>query len=120
MEDKIVNVLVNEDKSVDRLLKRTSKKLKKSFNKSSRSLNELKLNQKKSFWAKALSIMLNAISVSFIIITTFICVLGIINKSKGIPPTFAGLAEAEAYPGPSLIIGYAPCEMHSIKGGMAN
>ena len=24
------------------------------------------------------------------------------------------------YPGPSLIIGYAPCEMHSIKGGMMN
>ena len=27
------------------------------------------------------------------------------------------LAEAEAYKGPSLIIGYAPCEMHGIKGG---
>ncbi len=34
--------------------------------------------------------------------------------------TLKALAEAEAYPGPSLIIGYAPCEMHSIKGGMAN
>ena len=32
----------------------------------------------------------------------------------------AAIAEAEAYPGPSLIIGYSPCEMHSIKGGMAN
>ena len=30
------------------------------------------------------------------------------------------IAEAEAYPGPSLVIGYAPCEMHSIKGGMVN
>ena len=30
------------------------------------------------------------------------------------------IAEAEAYNGPSIIIGYAPCEMHSIKGGMAN
>ena len=30
------------------------------------------------------------------------------------------IAEAEAYDGPSLIIGYAPCEMHSIKGGMTN
>ena len=27
------------------------------------------------------------------------------------------MTEAEAYPGPSLIIGYAPCEMHGIKGG---
>ena len=27
------------------------------------------------------------------------------------------LTEAEAYHGPSLIIGYAPCEMHGIKGG---
>ena len=34
--------------------------------------------------------------------------------------TIKALAEAEAYPGPSLIIGYAPCEMHSIKGGMQN
>ena len=34
--------------------------------------------------------------------------------------TLKALTEAEAYHGPSLIIGYAPCEMHSIKGGMAN
>ena len=34
--------------------------------------------------------------------------------------TIKAIQEAEAYPGPSLIIGYAPCEMHSIKGGMIN
>ena len=34
--------------------------------------------------------------------------------------TLKAITEAEAYHGPSLIIGYAPCEMHSIKGGMAN
>ena len=34
--------------------------------------------------------------------------------------TLKAIAEAEAYHGPSLIIGYAPCEMHSIKGGMVN
>ena len=34
--------------------------------------------------------------------------------------TIKAITEAEAYNGPSLIIGYAPCEMHSIKGGMAN
>ncbi|MBE6915578.1 MAG: pyruvate:ferredoxin (flavodoxin) oxidoreductase [Ruminococcaceae bacterium] len=34
--------------------------------------------------------------------------------------TIKAIAEAEAYNGPSLIIGYAPCEMHSIKGGMSN
>ncbi len=32
--------------------------------------------------------------------------------------TIKAITEAEAYNGPSLIIGYAPCEMHSIKGGM--
>ena len=33
--------------------------------------------------------------------------------------TVKAIAEAEAYPGPSLIIGYAPCELHGIaKGGM--
>ena len=30
------------------------------------------------------------------------------------------LKEAESYHGPSLIIGYAPCEMHGLKGGMQN
>ena len=34
--------------------------------------------------------------------------------------TIKAITEAEAYHGPSLIIGYSPCEMHSIKGGMVN
>ena len=34
--------------------------------------------------------------------------------------TLAAITEAEAYPGPSLIIAYSPCEMHSIRGGMTN
>ena len=34
--------------------------------------------------------------------------------------TLKAIQEAEAYPGPSLIIGYSPCEMHAIKGGMIN
>lgn len=31
---------------------------------------------------------------------------------------FQAIEEAEAYPGPSLIIAYAPCINHGIKGGM--
>ena len=34
--------------------------------------------------------------------------------------TLKAISEAEAYPGPSIVICYSPCEMHSIKGGMAN
>ena len=35
--------------------------------------------------------------------------------------TLKAIQEAEAYDGPSLVIGYSPCEMHSIKkGGMQN
>lgn len=34
--------------------------------------------------------------------------------------TLKAIAEAEAFKGPSLIIAYSPCELHSIKGGMAN
>ncbi len=34
--------------------------------------------------------------------------------------TLKAISEAEAYHGPSLVIGYSPCEMHSIKGGMVN
>ena len=34
--------------------------------------------------------------------------------------TLKALREAEAYHGPSLVIGYAPCEMHGVKGGMQN
>ncbi|MBE6700418.1 MAG: pyruvate:ferredoxin (flavodoxin) oxidoreductase [Ruminococcaceae bacterium] len=34
--------------------------------------------------------------------------------------TIKAICEAEAYPGPSLIIGYSPCELHRIKGGMTN
>ena len=34
--------------------------------------------------------------------------------------TIKAITEAEAYNGPSLIIGYSPCEMRSVKGGMIN
>ena len=34
--------------------------------------------------------------------------------------TLKALVEAENYPGPSIVICYSPCEMHSIKGGMTN
>ncbi|MBR3865509.1 MAG: pyruvate:ferredoxin (flavodoxin) oxidoreductase [Clostridia bacterium] len=34
--------------------------------------------------------------------------------------TVKAIVEAESYEGPSLIIGYAPCEMHGVKGGMSN
>ena len=34
--------------------------------------------------------------------------------------TLKALHEAEAYHGPSIVIGYAPCEMHGLKGGMQN
>ncbi len=34
--------------------------------------------------------------------------------------TIKAILEAEAYPGPSIIIGYSPCEMHGVKGGMTN
>ncbi|NLT57533.1 MAG: pyruvate:ferredoxin (flavodoxin) oxidoreductase [Clostridiales bacterium] len=34
--------------------------------------------------------------------------------------TIKAIVEAESYRGPSLIIGYAPCEMHGIRGGMGN
>ena len=43
-----------------------------------------------------------------------------ISMGADMNQTIKALAEAEAYPGPSLVIGYAPCEMHSIKGGMTN
>jgi pyruvate-ferredoxin/flavodoxin oxidoreductase len=33
--------------------------------------------------------------------------------------TLRAIMEAEAYPGPSLVIAYAPCINHGIKGGMA-
>lgn len=34
--------------------------------------------------------------------------------------TLRAIAEAEAYPGPSLIIAYSPCVNHGISGGMKN
>ncbi len=42
-----------------------------------------------------------------------------IALGANMPQAVKVLTEAEAYPGPSLIIGYAPCELHGIaKGGM--
>lgn len=44
-----------------------------------------------------------------------------VAMGANMPQTLKAITEAEAYDGPSLIIGYSPCEMHSIKkGGMTN
>ena len=48
-----------------------------------------------------------------------VCVAQVARGSNPAQPIKA-ITEAEAYNGPSLVIGYAPCEMHSIKGGMMN
>ncbi|MDR1692697.1 MAG: pyruvate:ferredoxin (flavodoxin) oxidoreductase, partial [Oscillospiraceae bacterium] len=34
--------------------------------------------------------------------------------------TIKAITEAESYPGPSLVIAYAPCINHGVKGGMGN
>ncbi|GAY75599.1 pyruvate-flavodoxin oxidoreductase [Sporolactobacillus inulinus] len=43
-----------------------------------------------------------------------------ISMGADLNQTLKAIVEAESYHGPSLIIGYSPCEMHGIKGGMAN
>ncbi|MCF0110644.1 MAG: pyruvate:ferredoxin (flavodoxin) oxidoreductase [Erysipelotrichaceae bacterium] len=44
------------------------------------------------------------------------------SVSMGANPsqTIKALKEAESYNGPSLILAYAPCDQHGIKGGLAN
>jgi len=34
--------------------------------------------------------------------------------------TLKAITEAESYPGPSIVIGYSPCEMHGLPDGMAD
>ena len=43
-----------------------------------------------------------------------------VGMGANMPQTVKALVEAESYNGPSLIVGYAPCEMHGLKGGMTN
>ncbi len=40
-----------------------------------------------------------------------------VSMGADMPQLLKALKEAEAYPGPSLIIAYSPCEMHGIRGG---
>ena len=43
-----------------------------------------------------------------------------VSMGADLNQTLKAIVEAESYHGPSLIIGYSPCELHGIKGGMAN
>jgi len=43
-----------------------------------------------------------------------------IGQGSSPKQTIDAIVEAEAYPGPSIVIAYAPCIAHGIKGGMAN
>ena len=42
-----------------------------------------------------------------------------VYKRQDYNQTVKAIAEAEAYPGPSLIIAYAPCINHGIKKGLS-
>ena len=42
-----------------------------------------------------------------------------VSMGADMAQTVKAIAEAEAYPGPSLVIGYSPCINHGIKKGMA-
>ena len=43
-----------------------------------------------------------------------------INLGANMLQTIKALKEAEAHKGPSIVIAYAPCISHGIKGGMGN
>ena len=43
-----------------------------------------------------------------------------VGMGANLQQTVKAIVEAESYNGPSLIVGYAPCEMHGLKGGMTN
>ncbi len=90
MNDKIVNIVVQEDKSVKRLLKKTSKKLRRSLKKSKLRLKEIKLKQQKKWWQKALTISLNFLSIAILLSATLICITSVANRARNIPPMFAG------------------------------
>ena len=92
MNDKIVNIVVQEDKSVKRLLKRTAKKFRRSLKKSNINVGEANLKPRRIWWQKLLSITLNFLSVIVLIFATTICVISLSNRVRNIPPSFAGFS----------------------------
>ena len=49
-----------------------------------------------------------------------LCSMTSFRRVGGEAQTVRAIVEAESYNGPSIVIGYAPCEMHGVKGGMTN
>ena len=62
--------------------------------------------------------MFIAITQNIVNIVASLCFVAQIAMGADYNQTVKAIAEAEAYPGPSLVIGYAPCINHGIKGGM--
>ena len=90
MNDMVLNVNIKEDKSVGRLLKKTSKQIRRSIEKSNLVINEKKLLEAKTPLKKTLTATLNIISVVSIIILAFICFCSVVSRVQNIPPSFGG------------------------------
>ena len=86
--DKIVNVIEKRDNSVQRVIERNSRTLKRKLNKK-RKINE-KLLKKRSPLQKLFSYIFDTLLVIFLAFAGVLCFSTINSQFQGVPPTFAG------------------------------
>lgn len=93
-----VNVVVKEDKSVERKLLKTANQLKKKYKGKTRKVNEQILKPKKPL-QKAISLVTDTIIVFVVIVCGLLCFTNINSRFQGMPPSFAGYSAMQVVSG---------------------
>lgn len=87
-----VSVVVREDKSVQKMLNKTAKRLKKNYE-TKREINEKRLARTKSPWAKAMTIIFDVFCAIMVIFCGTIVFSNINCRIQQVNPSFAGYSQ---------------------------
>lgn len=91
-ENNLITVVVHEDKSVQRKINKTAKRLKKNYE-TNRQVNEKRLARSKSLWSRIFTIIFDCVTAIIIFCSAAIVVSSISCRRQQVNPSFAGYSQ---------------------------
>jgi len=101
----LINVVVSEDKSVERVLNRTAKNLRQTYEKK-RKINERRLAQSKSPVTRVLMVIFDVLCACLVVFCGLLCFANLNSRSQGVAPSFAGFASMRIVSGSMRASGF--------------
>lgn len=104
-QNNYVNVIVRENKSVERKIEKTAKKLKSNYERK-REINEDRLKVLSNQWVKITSAILNVITIAVVAVCFLLVFVTLSCRLQGVNPSFAGYSQFKISSGSMVKSGF--------------